>query len=83
MAHQALTSVFRRSLSEISGTVISLAAFFGNVDYAHAQAPVSNLTGYPSGLASIAVATYYAIQSEKDDLWSRRSLAGFGTETIG
>lgn len=58
-------------------SLASLCAFFSSV---LAQAPVSDLTQYPSGLASIAVIAYYAIQSEKDDLPSRRRLAGMGVE---
>lgn len=47
-----------------------------------AQAPVSDLTQYPSGLASIAVVCYYAIASEKDNLPHRRRTAGFGAENL-
>lgn len=59
-----------------------LPAFFSCIGQALAQAPVSDLTQYPSGLASIAVVAYYAIQCEKDDLPSRRRLAGLGVEHI-
>ncbi|KAG9196153.1 hypothetical protein G6011_01274 [Alternaria panax] len=47
-----------------------------------AQAPVSDLTQYPSGLASIAVVCYYAIASDKDNLPHRRRTAGFGAENL-
>ena len=47
-----------------------------------AQAPVSDLTQYPSGLASIAVVCYYAIASDKDNLSHRRRVAGFGAENL-
>jgi hypothetical protein len=47
-----------------------------------AQVPVSDLTQYPSGLASIAVVIYYAIASDKDNLPHRRRTAGFGAETL-
>ena len=57
-----------------------LAALFNLINRVLAQAPVSDLTQYPSGLASIAVVAYYAIQCEKDDLPSRRRLAGLGIE---
>ena len=49
---------------------------------AAAQAPVSDLTGYPSGLASVAVVAYYGVLSDKDMLPHRRRIAGMGMEHI-
>jgi hypothetical protein len=47
-----------------------------------AQAPVSDLTQYPSGLASVAVVCYYGVASDKDKLSHRRRVAGFGAENL-
>jgi hypothetical protein len=47
-----------------------------------AQAPVSDLTQYPSGLASVAVVCYYGVASDKDKLSHRRRVAGFGAENV-
>ena len=60
-------------------SLISSLSFFG---IAAAQAPVSDLTGYPSGLASIAVVGYYAVSSDKDMLPHRRRIAGMGMEHL-
>lgn len=49
---------------------------------AASQAPASDLTNYPSGLASIAVVAYYALASDKDNLPHRRRVAGFGVEHL-
>lgn len=60
-------------------SLISCLSFFG---HAAAQAPVSDLTGYPSGLASLAVVGYYAVSSDKDILPHRRRIAGMGMEHL-
>ena len=60
----------------------SLLGWASFIQTAAAQAPVSDLTGYPSGLASIAVGGYYAVSSDKDVLPHRRRVAGMGMEHI-
>jgi hypothetical protein len=47
-----------------------------------AQAPVPDLTGYPSGLAGFAAVAYYGVSSDKDNLPNRRRAAGFGIEHL-
>ena len=47
-----------------------------------AQAPVPDLTGYPSGLVSFAAVAYYGVSTDKDDLPNRRRAAGFGAEHL-
>ncbi|KAK3170726.1 hypothetical protein OEA41_002808 [Lepraria neglecta] len=60
----------------------SLLASASFIKPAAAQAPVSDLTGYPSGLASVAVVSYYGVSSDKDVLPHRRRIAGMGMEHI-
>jgi hypothetical protein len=47
-----------------------------------AQAPAPDLAQYPSGLATLAVVSFYAVSSKKDNLSHRRRIAGFGAEHI-
>lgn len=47
-----------------------------------AQAPAPDLAQYPSGLATLAVVSFYAVSSKKDNLSHRRRIAGFGIEHI-
>ena len=47
-----------------------------------AQAPVPDLTGYPSGLVSFAAVAYCGISTDKDNLPNRRRAAGFGNEHL-
>lgn len=60
----------------------SLLASASFIKLAAAQAPVPDLTGYPSGLTSLAVVCYYSVSSDKDVLPDRRRIAGMGMEHI-
>jgi hypothetical protein len=75
-----LKSFYYSSLTLFSPVPLFIFALLFQV--VSAQAPVSDLTQYPSGLASIAVVIYYAIASDKDNLPHRRRTAGFGAETL-
>jgi hypothetical protein len=76
---KSFISALSQSFTSLHNPLLLTTLLF---DTALAQAPVSDLTQYPSGLASIAVVIYYAIASDKDSLPHRRRTAGFGAETL-
>ena len=75
-----LADFFSDKICRIPTLLITVSTFLAKL--VTAQAPASDLTQYPSGLASAAVVIHYAVSSDKDNLCHRRRIAGFGAEHV-